>query len=152
MFSCGILCDYMPICVLQRTTTGSRQCWWWTSCCQPTPTSCPSPRPAWGSWSPATSPPELASPWPHECSSPRWGFTHQHSTTALLIEKKEGKKRLLPFPIWSSPQCVFLRGKSVSDSLSNKVIWCSTEDPAYKSAPPLNVLSIACFFCTFLEN
>lgn len=59
------------VCVRQPTTTGNHRCWWWTSCFVPTPTSCPSPRPVWESWSQVTSPREPVSPWPLGCSSLR---------------------------------------------------------------------------------
>lgn len=58
--------------VLQLTSTISLRSWWWMSCCLRTPTSWPSQRPAWGSWSRVTSPQERASPWPLACSSMRY--------------------------------------------------------------------------------
>lgn len=121
------------------------------SCCQRTPTSWPSPRPAWGSWSPATSPPEPDSPWPRGCSSPRWGVYYNWRIGAAQLGfwlKK--KKRSLPFPIWSRIQCVFVQaGKSVLDSPFNKVISCCTEAPAYKSALPL--MSLVCFYLFLIK-
>lgn len=81
-----------------------------------------------------------------------WGNGTRRCTSAtLLIEKKRGKKRLLTFPIWSRLRCVFLQGESVSDSLFSKVIWSCTQSLAYKSAPPLRILGMACY-ATFTKG